>query len=93
MGRLLENIVAVELMRRKEPSLNYYRNGFECDFITKNNSIQVCYTINDKNKKREINGLIEAVKRFGNSPILITYDQETEIDGVMVIPIWKWLLQ
>jgi hypothetical protein len=93
MGRLLENVVAVELMRRKESQLNHYTNGFECDFITKENSIQVCHTLNDGNKKREVNGLIEAVKKFGNIPILITYDQEIEIDGVRTIPAWKWLLQ
>ena len=92
-GRLLENVVAVELMRRKKSPLNHYTNGFECDFITKENSIQVCHTINDGNKKREVNGLIEAVKRFGNAPILITYDQEMKIDGVRTIPAWKWLLQ
>jgi hypothetical protein len=44
-------------------------------------------------KRREVNGLIEAVKKFGNIPILITYDQEMEIDGVRTIPAWKWLLQ
>ncbi len=93
IGRLLENVVAVELMRRKESQLNHYTNGFECDFITKENSIQVCHTLNDGNKKREVNGLIEAVKKFGNIPILITYDQEIEIDGVRTIPAWKWLLQ
>ncbi len=93
IGRLLENVVAVELMRRNESPLNHYTNGFECDFITKENSIQVCHTINDGNKKREMNGLIEAVKKFGNAPILITYDQEMEIDGVRTIPAWKWLLQ
>lgn len=93
LGRLLENIVAVELVRRNNTTLNYYTNGFECDFITKNNSIQVCYTINEENRKREVNGLIEAQKKFENKPILITYDQEIELDGIRSIPIWKWLLE
>ncbi|MDE1868417.1 MAG: ATP-binding protein [Candidatus Micrarchaeota archaeon] len=92
-GRLLENIVAIELMRRKEAQLNYYTNGFECDFITKENSIQVCHTINEGNRKREINGLMEARKKFGNKPILITYDQESWFGGVRGVPIWKWLLE
>jgi predicted AAA+ superfamily ATPase len=92
-GRLLENIVAIELIRRKEAQLNYYTNGFECDFITKENSIQVCHTINEENRKREVNGLIEARKKFCNEPILITYDQEAEFDGTISIPAWKWLLQ
>ncbi len=93
MGRLLENIVAIELMRRKGSQPNYYKNGFECDFITKDSSIQVCHTITDENKKREIAGLLEAVRKFGNTPVLITYDQEMEIEGVKTIPAWKWLLQ
>ncbi len=92
-GRLLENIIAVELIRRKKIQPNYYTNGFECDFITKGNSIQVCHTINEENRKREINGLMEAQKKFGNAPILITYDQEAEFDGIHSIPAWKWLLQ
>ena len=92
-GRLLENIVAIELIRRNEARLNYYKNGFECDFITKEDSIQVCHTINEENKKREINGLMEARKKFGNRPVLITYDQETGFDGVRGVPIWKWLLK
>ncbi|MEI7961229.1 MAG: ATP-binding protein, partial [archaeon] len=92
-GRLLENIVAIELMRKQETPLNHYTNGFECDFITKKYSIQVCHTINEENKKREIHGLIEATKKFSNTPLLITYDQEEEIDGVRAIPVWKWLLE
>lgn len=92
-GRLLENIVAIELIRRKKTQLNYYTNGFECDFITKGNSIQVCHTINEENRRREVNGLKEAQKKFGNEPILITYDQEAEFDGIQSTPAWKWLLQ
>ena len=90
--RLLESIVAVELVRRKENPINFYVNGFECDFITKNYSIQVCHTLNEDNEKREVNGLVEATKKFNNSPLLITLDQEVEIGGVKSIPIWKWLL-
>jgi predicted AAA+ superfamily ATPase len=92
-GRLLENIVATELMRRQETPLNHFKNGFECDFITKKNSIQVCYALNEENKKREIKGLMEAKNKFNNFPILITFDQETEQDGIKTVPIWKWLLQ
>ena len=92
-GRLLENIVAIELVRRNETQLNYYTNGFECDFITKGNSIQVCHTLTEENRKREVNGLMEAHKKFGNKPVLITYAQEAEVDGIRSIPVWKWLLE
>ncbi len=93
LGRLLENVIAVELIRRKVPRLNYYTDGFECDFITDESAIQVCYAINEENKKREIRGLLEAVKKFGVKPVLITYDQEIEVEGIKTTPAWKWLLQ
>ncbi|PIN85643.1 MAG: hypothetical protein COV47_01140 [Candidatus Diapherotrites archaeon CG11_big_fil_rev_8_21_14_0_20_37_9] len=91
-GRLLENIVAIELMRRQD-KVNHYTNGFECDFITTKHSIQVCYALNQENQKREMQGLIEATKKFKNKPILITFDQETQIQKINTKPIWKWLLE
>ena len=91
-GRLLENIVGIELMRRNK-QLNYYTNGFECDFITKEQSIQVTYIINENNKKREINGLEQATKQFKNKGLMLTYDQETTIDNIKTKPVWKWLLE
>jgi len=94
LGRLLENIVFVELFRRGNTEINYYKNGFECDFITKDTCIQVCHTLTQENEQREINGLHEAAKRFsGRKCIIITYDQETEKNKTKVIPIWKWLLE
>ncbi len=93
-GRLLENMVFLELVRRHEQSINYYKNGFECDFITTDKLIQVCHTLNEENKKREINGLMEAKTKFKNKKSLIlTYSQEEELEnGIQVIPVWKWLL-
>ncbi len=93
MGRILENIVLIELIRR-EKSVNYYTNGFECDFITSESAIQVCHFVNAENKKREIQGLAEAQKKFGvKNTLFLTYDQEEEIEGIKTIPTWKWLLQ
>lgn len=97
IGRKLENIVAIELIRRKNV-LNFYRNGFECDFITKNQCFQVCYNLNEDNKKREIIGLVEAIKKFKlKDAFILTYDQEEEImnDNIKIIikPVWKWLLE
>ena len=94
-GRLLENIVFLELLRRGNKEINYYKNGFECDFITKDTCIQVCHTLTEENKKREITGIVEAGKKFGRTKsTIITYDQETEIEPkIKVVPIWKWLLE
>lgn len=107
-GRILENLVFIELFRRQKDIENknifYYVSDYnrECDFIIKNKglqeAIQVCYTLNEKNKDREINGLIDALEKFNlNRGIILTLDQQDEIkikDKIInVIPIWKWLLE
>lgn len=92
-GRLLENAVFLELMHRNV-SVNYYKNGFECDFVTEDSCIQVCYSLNENNKKRELTGLLEAKKKFGSkNALLLTYDQEMEVQGIKTTPVWKWLLK
>ena len=67
-GKLLENLVFLELYR-KGRRVFYNRDKFECDFLVQEknkivNCVQVCYELNDDNKDREINGLIEAMKKF-----------------------------
>ena len=101
-GRLLENLILIELKIRKE-EIFYYQEKHECDFIvlegTKvKQSIQVCYELTDENKSREYNGLLETMKRFNLSMgLLLTYDQEDEIaidnKKVIVKPVWKWLIE
>jgi predicted AAA+ superfamily ATPase len=100
-GRLLENMVFVNL-RRKHKEILYYQNDNECDFIAKNGNkittaIQVTYELNSDNEKREINGLKEAMEKFKlNEGLILTYNQTDEIvvgkNKVKVIPVWKWLL-
>jgi predicted AAA+ superfamily ATPase len=63
--------------------------------ITK--AFQVSYELNDENKERELNGLIEAMKKFNlKEGTIITYDNEEEIlkedFKIKIIPAWKWLL-
>ncbi len=71
LGRLLENQVFVELLRKGyEPgkTLFYYRtrNDKEIDFVTRKGSkverlIQVCYDLSsEKTRKRELDALVEA---------------------------------
>lgn len=100
-GRILENIVAIELFRR-EVELYYFKDKKECDFIVKHDSgsmtaIQVCWELNNRNEKRELAGLTEACDSFNlKSGIILTYAQEgkREIGGrtISVLPVWKWLL-
>jgi len=58
----------------------------------------VCYDLNEKNKQREINGLLEAAKFYKlKSGLILTYSQSSdwEIDGISITmqPLWEWLIQ
>lgn len=99
-GRLLENIVFLEL-RRKGYEVFYFEEKKECDFVIKDDSklfpIQVSFELTKENKEREIDGLVEASKWLGTKRgLMLTYDEEQDlnIDGIKieVIPVWKWLL-
>jgi len=100
-GKLLENLAAIEL-KRKEKEIFYYSDKYECDFVVRKGNkiteaIQVTYELNDKNKEREINGLIEALDKFSlNEGIIYTFNQEETFKKrnkkIKVIPIWKLLL-
>ncbi|MBI2498608.1 ATP-binding protein [Candidatus Woesearchaeota archaeon] len=107
-GRLYENIVAVELKRRKKECW-YWKNmeKEEVDFVIKNETkinqlIQVCYDIADLDtKKREIRALLKASKNLKCKNLLVInqdYFGEEELEWfgikrkVRFIPLWKWLL-
>src|SRR3989344_36058 len=100
-GKLLENLVFIELKRRNE-QIYYSRKNYECDFliVRKNkisSAIQVTKKLDDDNEKREINGLLEVINEYNlNEGIILTEDQEEEriIEDkkIRIIPIWKWLL-
>jgi uncharacterized protein len=102
-GSLLENITLNQLIKNVSEVYYFIDAKSECDFVVKNGNkinlvIQVCYYLNKENKKREINGLMNAMKYFKlNTGIILTYDQEEKIiidkKIIKVIPIWKWLLE
>jgi hypothetical protein len=101
-GRLLENLVFLELRRRKN-EVYYHRHLFECDFLIKHknkviSAIQVATKLDDENKGREINGLVEAMEAYKlDVGYVLTEDQEDELivkkKKIFVLPVWKWLLQ
>lgn len=107
-GRLLENLVFIELLRRgARPNLElfYYRTrtGKEVDFLVRkglrpDSLIQVCFLTDDsKTMKRELCSLADAGDELGCRNLsVITFDTEGDdkIDGkaIKLIPIWKWLL-
>ncbi len=100
-GRVLENIVFLEL-KRNEKDIYYFSEKGGCDFLIRDGAkvkevIQVCYNLNDENKTREINGLVEAMEKFNlKEGLILTFDQEENIQikdkKIKVIPVWKWLL-
>lgn len=105
IGRLLENQVFTELLRRgynTERTLFYYRsrNDKEIDFVIRDDFhikqlIQVSYTLtNAKTEKREVDALVEAAGELHCYNLLIvTADEERTIEKngytIKVIPIYK----
>ncbi len=103
-GKFIENIVAIELLRRDiEPYFYRTRNGKEIDFVIKKGSdinqlIQVSYDISEyATKKRELNALVKAGQELRcDNLTVITWDHcgEDLVDEqkVSFLPLWRWLL-
>ncbi len=91
IGRKMENLVATELIRRtvyenELQKIHYWRDysGLEVDFVISENHevkelIQVCYEINFKTRKRELDALIKASGELKCENLLVvTWDYEGE---------------
>lgn len=99
-GRLLENIVYLHLRKNYE-KLFYFREKQECDFVLfdKNQCvqlIQVCHELHSENKKRELNGLLEAMEFFGlNEGYILTHNQKDELSiadkKVFLVPVFEFI--
>lgn len=105
-GRLAENMIFIELLRRYGREIYYWKDslGSEVDFVIRSGFkaaclIQVCWSVQDeKVLKRELGGLLKAMKEFKiNSGFILTEDlfEDRKIEGCLVQfrPIWFWLLQ
>lgn len=92
LGRLLENQVFVELLRRgyiPGKTLFYYRtrNDKEIDFVTRKGAkveqlIQVCYDMtSERTRKRELDALVEAAEELHcDNLLVITNSQDEKIE-------------
>jgi predicted AAA+ superfamily ATPase len=101
-GRLLENLVFIELKRRGF-EIYYHEGKGECDFVIRDGfnitkAIQVCDSLeNELTKKRELSGLQDAMQAY-DLPVglVLTTDLEESLrDGeriINILPVWKWLL-
>lgn len=97
---LLENMVAINLIKKYKNEVCFYHNGVEVDFYLPEQKklIQASYSLQDESTfQRETEALIKVSKRLEvNDLMIITKDEETvlEKDGktIQVVPLWKWLL-
>lgn len=105
-GRILENIVFLELKRRGYET--YFHQGIkQCDFVVRQGAaiiaaIQVCVEMSDKETRdRELGGLIEAMETYSiETGLIITEDssfqEKVQVKGKPIviegIPAWRWLL-
>ncbi len=108
IGRLMENLVAIELQRKKSPATEifYWKDpqGKEVDFVIRKGMdvkqlIQVTHA-SSKNEieKREIKGLLKAEEELKCSNLIVItweYEGEEVIKGKRIAykPLWKWLLE
>jgi predicted AAA+ superfamily ATPase len=100
-GRVLENVVFIEFLRRGK-EVFYHSAKNECDFVLKQGlhiteAVQVTWQLDSSNYDREINGLQEAMETYGLEKGTIIYMNESgpnlEIpENIEVIAVWKWLL-
>lgn len=99
-GSRFENLIYLHL-RRNFKEIYYYSEKGECDFVVfKNNSIhslvQVCYSLNQDNIKRETNGLLEAMNFFDlKKGYIITFKQNDKLliknKTIQVIPSYQYM--
>ncbi|WP_297458848.1 ATP-binding protein [Thermococcus sp.] len=96
-GRLMENTVFIELLRRSK-ELNYaLGDNWEVDFVIPEEEtlIQVSYDVsNPETMERELKALKKAKRIFHwEKSVLITWDLEKRVDGIEIVPLWKFLLE
>jgi len=101
-GRMLENVVFLNL-RKKNQQIFYFSGKKECDFLTKDagkitSAVQVCWGLDEDNREREIDGLVEALEKFSlKRGLILTNSQEDRLEiknkFIIIKPVWKWLLE
>lgn len=101
-GRLLENLVFLELKRRGK-IIFYHRQKKECDFVLREgaqikHAIQVSASLTEKKTlQRELEGLAEALEIHKlTQGLIITENEEKTLEyagkKIEVKPAWKWFL-
>ena len=106
LGRLLENQIFVELVRRgynTDKSMFYYRsrNDKEVDFVLRKGAhierlVQVCYDMSSpKTEKREVDSIVECAEELRCSNLtIVTHEEERTLEKngytIFVVPVSKF---
>ncbi|MBL8160086.1 ATP-binding protein [Candidatus Saccharibacteria bacterium] len=102
-GRILETVVALELIKQGKQIYYFQDTNNECDFVVVCRAgvekvIQVSFDISDPaTLRREVRGLVACCRRLGvTEGYILTHDTESvsEVDGIAVkiLPVWKHCL-
>ena len=100
-GRLLENVVFLEL-RRRGGEIFYFEGRRECDFVVKReqgwSACQVTWQLDETNREREMEGLAEACRACGLARgLLLTSEDEGERRlgriHLQIRPVWRWIIE
>ncbi|AEA46606.1 ATP-binding protein [Archaeoglobus veneficus] len=107
-GRKMENIVFIELLRKKHYENKllefYYYMSEDCevDFVVREGNqtkqlIQVTYELNGENYEREVKGLVKASKKLRcDNLLIITWNLDDVLrensKEIKVVPLWRWLM-
>ena len=95
-GKLLENLAFTQF-QKSGYDIYFYNKNFECDFIVKKDNrtiaVQVCYELNEQNKKRELNGLLKLPLEV-DKKVIITYNQTKEDhENIAIKSFWEYFYQ
>jgi len=97
LGRRLENFVFNKLRRQHKEIFYFKQDNTECDFLVKQDeqivmAVQSCWEVTHDNMVREVDGLKKAMNETKvTDGVIVTYNQEDKLDGIPLVPVWKWL--
>ena len=101
-GRLLENMIYIELRRRGGEVFYHNSGSAECDFVVRDGfrvmqAIQVCYLLDSSDtREREIRGVQDAMDTYQlleGTIVTNTHEEEVKCGDkiIHILPAWKWL--
>lgn len=98
VGRTIENIVAVELLRRGYEVFIGTMHGREIDFVAIKQNEKIYFQVSDdisnqKTFEREIKSLLDIKDAYPKVILARTKQKDYQYEGVQIVNIANWLLQ